>query len=113
MSTSRRTFLAAAGILPISSAFGFIQDKTADPLPSWNEGAAKTAILEFVRKTTTQGSADFVGPADRIAVFDNDGTLWPEDPVPFEVAFSFDMAKAMMAKKPELKDKPAYKALET
>jgi phosphoserine phosphatase len=83
----------------------------ADPLPSWKEGKAKNAILDFVKKTTAEGSPDFVAPADRIAVFDNDGTLWPENPVPFEVAFSLDTAKFMMEKKPELKEKPAYKAL--
>jgi hypothetical protein len=84
---------------------------TADPLPSWNEGAAKQSILDFVKRTTSKDAKDFVDPADRIAVFDNDGTLWPENPVPFEVAFSLDTAKAMLAKKPELADKPAYKAL--
>jgi hypothetical protein len=83
----------------------------ADLLPSWNEGAAKQAILDFVRRTTTKDSKDFVAPTDRIAVFDNDGTLWPENPMPFEVAFSLDTAKAMLAKKPELAEKPAYKAL--
>jgi hypothetical protein len=58
----------------------------ADPLPSWKEGSAKNAILDFVKKTTTDGAPDFVAPADRIAVFDNDGTLWPShevgDPLP-------------------------------
>ncbi len=84
----------------------------ADPLPSWKAGMAKNAILDFVKKTTTADSPDFVAPADRIAVFDNDGTLWPENPVPFEVAYALDTAKAMMAKKPELQEKPAYKALD-
>jgi hypothetical protein len=87
------------------------QPATAGALPSWNEGAAKSAILDFVKKTTTEGSSEFVPAAERIAVFDNDGTLWPENPVPFEVAFSLETAKAMMAKKPELAQKPAYKAL--
>ncbi len=82
-----------------------------DPLPSWNDGPAKSAIIDFVRKTTTEGSPDFVPLADRIAVFDNDGTLWPENPLPFEVAFALDTAKAAIEKRPELKDKPAYKAL--
>ena len=82
-----------------------------DPLPSWNEGAAKTAILDFVARTTKEGSPDFVPAPERIAVFDNDGTLWPENPLPFELAFTFDAAKARVAKKPELKDAPAYKAL--
>lgn len=90
------------------------QDKaltTVDPLPSWNEGTAKRAILEFVRKTTKEGSRDFVAKGDRIAVFDNDGTLWPENPVPFEVAYALDTAKEMIVKNPELADRPAYKAL--
>lgn len=84
----------------------------SDPLPSWNEGAAKQAILDFVRRTTSKDSQDYVAPDDRIAVFDNDGTLWPEDPLPFALAFSFDTAKAMLAARPELAEKPAYKALE-
>src|SRR5262245_40211379 len=90
------------------------QDTTpakADPLPSWKGGEVKDAILDFVKKTTTEGSPDFVAPADRIAVFDNDGTLWPENPAPFEVAYELDTARAMMAKKPALKENPAYKAL--
>ncbi len=59
----------------------------ADPLPSWNEGAAKTAIVAFVGRVATEGSPDFVPVPERVAVFDNDGTLWPEQPVPAQVAF--------------------------
>jgi phosphoglycolate phosphatase-like HAD superfamily hydrolase len=84
---------------------------SVDPLPSWNQGTAKTAILDFVERTTKERSPDFVPAQERIAVFDNDGTLWPEDPLPFEVAYSFDAAKARMSKKPELKKEPAYQAL--
>jgi phosphoserine phosphatase len=82
-----------------------------DPLPSWNEGAAKKAILDFVARVTKKGSPDFVAPSERIAVFDNDGTLWPEDPVPFEVAFSMDRIKANAAKHPDWATKQPYKAV--
>lgn len=84
---------------------------TVDPLPSWNEGRTKAAILDFVARTTRKGSSDFVPVLDRIAVFDNDGTLWPENPTPFEVAFALDSAKAMSARNPALREKPAYKAV--
>lgn len=108
--TTRRTFLAAACGLP--AAFASAQEPPkGNPLPSWNDGPAKKAILDFVAKTTKAGTSDFVPPDERIAVFDNDGTLWPENPVPFEVAYSLDVAKDRMKTKPELKDKPAYKAL--
>lgn len=89
------------------------QATSTDPLPSWNEGPARQAILDFVHKTTTAGSADFVPPAERIAVFDNDGTLWPENPLPFEVAFSLSAAKQMLARSPELATRPAFEALAT
>ena len=107
---SRRTFLGIACGLPATTVFGqnLVSD---DPLPSWNDGAANRAILGFVAQTTREGSPDFVALDDRIAVFDNDGTLWPENPVPFEVAFALDTARAAMAIKPELKETPAYRAL--
>jgi hypothetical protein len=64
--------------------------RAADPLPSWNDGPSKKAILEFVAKVTKDGGPDFVAPAERIAVFDNDGTLWSEQPVYFQLAFALD-----------------------
>jgi phosphoglycolate phosphatase-like HAD superfamily hydrolase len=82
-----------------------------DPLPSWNEGAAKTAIVSFVERVTKDGSPDFVPVAERIAVFDNDGTLWPENPVPFQLAFAVDEVNRMVAEKPTLKDDPMVAAL--
>src|SRR5262245_34796914 len=78
-----------------------------DPLPSWNDGAAKTSITGFVARVTTQGGADFVAPAERIAVFDNDGTLWAEQPVYFEFAFAVDRVKAMAPQHPEWKSNSA------
>jgi phosphoserine phosphatase len=83
----------------------------ADPLPSWNEGAAKQAITTFVARVTTEGHADFVPVEKRIATFDNDGTLWAEQPVYFQVAFAFDRIKAMGAEHPEWKDTQPYKAV--
>jgi hypothetical protein len=66
----------------------------SDPLPSWNEGAIKKSITDFVTRVTAQGGADFVPVEQRIAVFDNDGTLWCEQPVYFQLAFAFDRVKA-------------------
>jgi phosphoglycolate phosphatase-like HAD superfamily hydrolase len=85
--------------------------RAEDPLPSWNEGAAKSAILSFVERVTTEGSADFVPQPERIAVFDNDGTLWPENPLPFQAAYAFDEVRRLAAEKPEMKDDPMVAAL--
>jgi phosphoglycolate phosphatase-like HAD superfamily hydrolase len=73
----------------------------ADPLPSWNESARKTAILDFVERVTEEGSAEFVPGPERIAVFDNDGTLWVEQPVYAEVAFGLDRLRALAPENPE------------
>lgn len=82
-----------------------------DPLPSWNDGAPKKAILDFVARVTTQGGADFVPPAERIATFDNDGTLWCEQPYYFQLAFAFDQVKAMAPRHPEWKHEQPFKAV--
>jgi hypothetical protein len=84
--------------------------QAADPLPSWNDGAAKARIVAFVEAVTQPGSKDFVAPADRVAVFDNDGTLWSEQPMYFQLAFAIDRAKAMVAKNPALASRPSVKA---
>jgi phosphoglycolate phosphatase-like HAD superfamily hydrolase len=82
-----------------------------DPLPSWNHGAARNNILSFVEKVTTEGTADSVPPAERIAVFDNDGTLWAEQPIYFQVQFALDQIKNLAPKHPEWKTKHPFKAL--
>jgi phosphoglycolate phosphatase-like HAD superfamily hydrolase len=82
-----------------------------EPLPSWNEGAVKKSIIEFVSRVTTQGSADFVPAEQRIATFDNDGTLWCEQPVYFQVAFAFDQVKALAPQHPEWKTTQPFKAI--
>lgn len=81
---------------------------SAEPLASWNEGSAKQAIVSFVEKTTKPGSPDFVPPAKRIAVFDNDGTLWSEQPMYFQAIFIFDRVKALAPRHPEWKEKEPF-----
>lgn len=83
----------------------------ADPLPSWNEGAAKRSILEFVARATKEGGPDFVPPADRIAAFDNDGTLWTEKPVYVQAAFAVDRIRALAANHPEWKEAQPFKGI--
>ena len=82
-----------------------------EPLPSWNDGPAKKSIIEFVQTVTDQTSKDFVKPADRIAVFDNDGTLWSEQPAYFELLFAFDEVKRTAAQHPEWKTTQPFKAV--
>jgi phosphoserine phosphatase len=85
----------------------------SDPLPSWNDGPSKKAIVDFVAKVTKEGSSDFVKPVERIATFDNDGTLWCEQPMYFQVMFAFDRIKAMAEKHPEWKETEPYKSVLT
>ncbi|MDO9214467.1 MAG: HAD family hydrolase [Methylococcales bacterium] len=85
--------------------------KSGDPLPSWNNGASKTAIMQFVNKVTKKGGADFVPPAERIATFDNDGTLWIEQPMYVQLAFALDRVKAEAPKHPEWKDAEPFKSV--
>jgi len=82
-----------------------------DALPSWNDGAAKKAIVEFVQATTTQGSPKFVPPEARIATFDNDGTLWAEQPMYFQLLFALDRVKTLAPQHPEWKDKEPFASL--
>jgi phosphoglycolate phosphatase-like HAD superfamily hydrolase len=81
-----------------------------DPLPSWNEGQAKHAIIAFISDVAREGSPDFIPPAERIAVFDNDGTLWSEQPIYVQFAFALDRLKALAPLHPEWKDKQPFKA---
>lgn len=83
----------------------------SDPLLSWNDNANKKAIIGFVTKTTTEGSQDFIPVADRIACFDNDGTLWSEQPMYFQLAFAIDQVKIMAKHHPEWNNKEPFKAL--
>jgi len=82
-----------------------------DPLPSWNDGAAKAAVVAFVSVTTDRSSPHFVPPAERIATFDNDGTLWPSHPMYTQLAFALDRIKAMAPQHPDWTGKQPFKAV--
>ena len=85
--------------------------KKADPLPSWNDGPAKQAITEFVAAVTDKNGKDYVKPAERIATFDNDGTLWVEYPMYTQFLFAFDRVKELAPKHPEWKTTQPFKAV--
>lgn len=85
--------------------------ETADPLPSWNDGPAKRAVIDFVTRVTREGGRDFIPPAERIATFDNDGTLWSEQPIYFQFAFALDRVKALAPQHPEWKTQQPFKAV--
>ena len=103
--------LAAAIALLANMATGSRAYAQGDPLPSWNAGPAKQSIVEFVARVTTAGSRDFVPVAERIATFDNDGTLWTEQPVYVEVAFAIDRVKALAPQHPEWKTLDPFKSV--
>jgi phosphoserine phosphatase len=101
--------LATAGAGPV---FGDpTGDQTVDPLPAWNDGQAKQSIVAFVAQVTKPGSPDFVPPAERIAVFDNDGTLWAEQPMYFQVLFALDRVQELAPQHPEWKDTEPFASL--
>ncbi len=108
---SRRNLFALSFVVVGLWGSALAQAQPADPLPSWNNGAAKKSIVNFVTRVTAQDGADFVPPAERIATFDNDGTLWTEQPVYFQLAFAFDRVKAMAPQHPEWKNQQPFKAL--
>ena len=102
--------LAALGVW-IAALFYAASAQAADALPSWNDGAAKQAIVAFVEKVTAAGSASFVAPAERIAVFDNDGTLWAEQPLYFQAFFAIDRIKALAPAHPEWKTQEPFASI--
>ena len=85
-------------------------EQTSEHLPSWNDGQSKQSIIEFVNTVTDKTSKQYIAPAERIAVFDNDGTLWSEQPMYFQLAFALDRIKALAPAHPEWKDKQPFKA---
>ena len=94
-------------LFPVSAS----ADITGDPLASWNDTTAKKAIVAFVERVTKQGSTDLVPEDERIATFDNDGTLWAEQPIYFQLAFALDRVKALAPLHPEWKDKEPFASL--
>jgi len=97
-----------AGVLAIALACAASAIRAQDPLPSWNDGHARQRIVAFVAAVTDEASKDFVPPADRIAVFDNDGTLWSEQPVYVQLAFAVDRVKALAPQHPEWKQQQPF-----
>jgi phosphoglycolate phosphatase-like HAD superfamily hydrolase len=111
MRSHPRIFSVSVLALAAGLAFGTAALAQTDPLPSWNDGAAKQAIVGFVDKVTKQGSPDFVPEAERIATFDNDGTLWPSHPMYTQLAFALDRIKALAPQHPEWKTQQPFKAV--
>ena len=111
----RRILLSSLAMLPVLSASlrstSAVAQAQRDPLPSWNEGATKASILDFVARVTTQGGPYFVPAEQRIATFDNDGTLWIEQPMYVQLAFALDRVKAMAPMHPEWKTKQPFAAV--
>ncbi len=95
----------------VSRAAGSERTGSADPLPSWNEGKAKQSILAFVEKVTSPGSRELVPVPERIAVFDNDGTLWSEQPMPVQLYFAIDRVKALAPQHPDWQTKEPFASL--
>lgn len=103
---SRSRIVAVACVLLLAGAT--LDARAADPLPSWNEGGAKKSILDFVASVAKKSSPAFVPAAERIAVFDNDGTLWAEQPMYFQAFFVFDRVKALAPQHPEWKTQEPF-----
>ncbi|MFZ0613812.1 MAG: HAD family hydrolase [Desulfobacterales bacterium] len=106
----KKHLIGLVGFLWLLAAAAAIA-QAADPLPSWEDGQTKQSILTFVKKVTTPGTPDFVPPAERIATFDNDGTLWPSHPMYTQLAFALDRIKALAPRHPEWKTKQPFKAV--
>jgi phosphoserine phosphatase len=106
MNPRRTIMLTALAIFALG-----LTARAADPLPSWNDGPARQAIVDFVAKVTMEGSRDFVPQAERIATFDNDGTLWAEQPMYFQLLFALDRVQALAPQHPEWQDQEPFASL--
>jgi len=110
MRTTRKQNYIAIALLA-AMAFTTSSSRAGDALPSWNDGPAKQSIITFVDKVTKEGSPDFVPPNERIAAFDNDGTLWCEQPMPVQLFFALDRLKTLAPQHPEWKTKEPFASL--
>ena len=104
-----RNIMAVALVLALTVIT--IKGQAGDPLPSWNDTAPKKAVIAFVERVTKEGSPDFVPVAERIATLDNDGTLWAEQPMYFQLAFALDRTKALAPQHPEWKTREPFASL--
>jgi phosphoglycolate phosphatase-like HAD superfamily hydrolase len=110
-SSTRRAFVIALLIAALAAGAERAVAEAPDPLPSWNDGAAKQAILDFVKTTTDSSSPNFVAPEARIATFDQDGTLWVEHPIYSQVVYCLDRVPALVKAKPELANVEPFKTV--
>ena len=110
-SLSQRVLFLALTLFAVTASSPVNAQRPGDQLPSWNEGSAKRAILDFVTRVTKAGGPDFVPVGERIATFDNDGTLWSEQPIYFQFAFAFDRVKTLATEHPEWKTQQPFKAV--
>src|SRR5271154_6710784 len=115
---SRRAFVSTGALAIFSSRLGIAEGMAggqaqSDPLPSWNDGPAKAAVFRFIRDTTAKSSPRYVEPADRIATFDQDGTLWTEHPLYGQAQFALARLAEMAPKHPEWKTKEPFKSVLT
>lgn len=110
MKTIRTQNLIAAALACVLALLTTIA-QAADALPAWNEGKTKQSIVDFVKRVSAKGSKDFVAAPERIAVFDNDGTLWAEQPIYFQLIFALDRVKALAPQHPEWKEKEPFASL--
>ena len=103
--------IVVAAVIGIGSLYLALSQATIDPLPSWQEGPVKQAILDYVRRVTSKGGRDYVPPEHRVATFDNDGTLWSEKPLYFQLQFALDRVRALAPERPEWRDEQPFKAV--
>jgi phosphoglycolate phosphatase-like HAD superfamily hydrolase len=106
-----RVLVVALLVAALAASANSVRAENADPLQSWNDGAAKQAIVDFVKATTTQGSPDFVAEDARVATFDQDGTLWVEHPMYTQVLYCLDRVGAVVKEKPELANAEPFKTV--
>jgi phosphoglycolate phosphatase-like HAD superfamily hydrolase len=106
-----RFHLVIAAVILVAAAWANSVQAETDPLPSWNDGAAKQSIIDFVTRVTKEGGPDYVEPKDRVATFDNDGTLWVEQPIYTQFAFAIDEVKRQANQHPEWRDKEPFKSV--
>jgi hypothetical protein len=111
MSKRRPRWTACLAVLSLLLLTAQAGARQTDPLPSWNDGATKNAILEFVRATTDKDSPKYVPPERRIATFDQDGTLWVEHPMYTQVVYCLERVPAVVKEKPELRDREPFKTV--